>query len=109
MENEPVLMVTIGVVIGIFFERVLANRRTQQHEPEIKKVVITIVKAEYINGVMYVEYSDESKKEFKGDCTVWSELPFMDRCDSFTETRLLEIWKYLEHYGGVYPLSHLKK
>lgn len=105
---NDIILVTISFLVGFFLEMIWDIIRKDK-VGLVKVKPITIVKAEYIKGIMYVDYSDESKKEFKGDCTVWSELPFMDRCDSFTETRLLEIWKYLEHYGGVYPLSHLKK
>jgi len=68
-----------------------------------------IVFAEYKGETMTVKYKDGTTKRYQGDCTVWNELPFMNRCTTDKEAQLCELWKYNKKWGGAYPNAHLPK
>lgn len=59
--------------------------------------------------LMTLEYSDGSEAVFKGSGTVWHRLPYLERCDTDMEARLVEYWEYNKHWKGPYPWAHLKK
>ena len=66
-----------------------------------------VISAEYSKGIMTVIYSKSGKKQYKGSCTVWHEMPLMKRCSTPKESELVEIWHYIKQYGNKYPESHL--
>jgi hypothetical protein len=66
-----------------------------------------IITAEYHKGIMTVIYSKSGKKQYNGSCTVWHEMPLMNRCSTAKESELVEIWHYIKQYGNKYPESHL--
>lgn len=70
-----------------------------------------ITKATYneIDEVMKVEFANGSKRVFKGDVSVWNELPLMNHCSVFEEGTLCDIQKYIKHHGNPYPTAHLSK
>lgn len=72
----------------------------------------TIVSATYKegkypkDGVLTVHFSNESTAQYYGSSTVWHHYPMMVRCDSDIETKLSEIWRYIEEHGNPYPFAH---
>ncbi len=70
---------------------------------------ITIVSATYTDGVIVVEYSNETTERYKGDGTVWHHLPLMARCSTSKEEILSSIQEYIKTYGNPYPTSHNTK
>ncbi len=58
--------------------------------------------------VLTLTFSDGSEEQYKGDCTVWHKIPLMKRCSTLKECELVDIWKYINHYGNPYPTAHKK-
>lgn len=68
-----------------------------------------IIYAEYHGSIMTTKYSNGVSREFEGSCTVWGELPMMKSCGTLESRELLDVWKYIKHWGNNYPDAHLKK
>lgn len=43
--------------------------------------------------ILTLDFSDGSKEQYFGSCTVWYEMPSMKRCSTPKESYLLELWK----------------
>jgi hypothetical protein len=71
-------------------------------------VKVVVVNAIYENGIMTVTYSNDTVRKYRGNSTVWYELPLMERCHTSTESKLSDIQVYINHSGNPYPDSHLK-
>ena len=71
----------------------------------------SVIKATYSedNEIMTLYYSDNYIEEYKGSCTVWSKLPFMQRPGTLNESFLCSVWKYIKEYGNPYPTAHKRK
>ena len=67
-----------------------------------------IVTATYFKEHLTVNYEDGSVREYEGSCTVWKHYPMMQRCGTFKEGELLDIWSYIKKHGNPYPTAHIK-
>ncbi len=68
-----------------------------------------IVSATYEDGIMKVCWSDGSKGEYKGECTVWHRLPSMRRPGTLMESELCRLQDYIEYYGNPYRIDHANR
>lgn len=66
----------------------------------------TIIFANYEKSIMTVHYDDGSFDKYHGECTVWHKLPLMERCGTYKESELCDIWQYIKFYGNDYPTAH---
>ena len=67
-----------------------------------------VIKATYCAGVLNVWYEDGQISQYKGQCTVWYKMPYMERCSAPLEAMLCELWEYIMYYKGAYPDAHKK-
>lgn len=65
-----------------------------------------VVKAEYKNDIMSLEYSNGAVLKYKGSGTVWYCLPYLKRCSTATESYLSEYYTYIQYWGNTYPNAH---
>lgn len=74
-----------------------------------KRERITVERVSYYESsrIMTVTYSDGSQNKYKGDCTIWHELPMMTRCSIWKEAELCSYWQYIKTHGNDYPTAHL--
>lgn len=68
-----------------------------------------ISKITYLDTTLTVYYTDGSKEQYEGSCTVWHKHPYMERAGIMTETWLSEIYTYIKKFGNPYPTAHLNK
>lgn len=68
-----------------------------------------IVFAEYKDGIMTIKHKDGTEKKYKGNSTVWHELPMMTRQGATKEYQLCELLQYIKQWGGAYPTAHKTK
>lgn len=59
--------------------------------------------------ILIITYSNNKVRKYQGGCTVWYKLPYMTRCSTFKESELVQVSKYIDFYGNLYPTAHLKK
>jgi len=57
--------------------------------------------------ILTVKFKDGGETKYKGQCTVWHELPRMKRCGTFEESDLHKLWEYCTQHKGNYPTAHL--
>jgi len=69
----------------------------------------TVIFAEYVGDIMTVRYSDGSESKFKGSISVWHEMPYMNRCGTYKEVWLCQLYEYCKHWKGTYPDAHKNK
>lgn len=43
--------------------------------------------------ILTLDFSDGSKEQYFGSCTVWYKLPSIKRCSTSEESYLSELWK----------------
>ena len=95
-----ITMITITTTIGVCLVLIIAYY-------SVKSTLNNRVKyATYKHGIMTLTYADNSTAQYKGECTVWNRLPYMERAGTSTESELCDIWKYIEHNGNPYPTAH---
>jgi hypothetical protein len=87
-----------------FFKKLLRAPKTIKAALKIPK----IVNATYFKDVLTIKYDDDTIREYSGSCTVWHHYPMMERCSTFREGELCDIWKYIQAHGNPYPTAHEK-
>lgn len=70
---------------------------------------VSMTSATYSGELMTIKYDNGKSKQYSGSCTVWHTYPMMQRCGTFKEGELCDIWKYIKTHGNPYPTAHLKK
>jgi hypothetical protein len=66
------------------------------------------IKSTLDNEILSVTWSSGETIQYKGECTVWHEMPMMKRCSTLMESLLSELWEYHKNYGNPYPTAHEK-
>lgn len=59
-------------------------------------------------NLMIVVFNDGIEEKYFGGSTVWRKYPMMERCNTLTESKLSEIYAYIERFGNSYPDAHLR-
>lgn len=95
---EEILLGCVIAIVAILFAKVLISFTP---EPSY------IVSATYENQVMTVTYSNGKVKKYKGECTVWHELPSFKRCDTPKESLLADLWEYIRHHKHSYGIEKI--
>lgn len=96
MEQQEIdIWLLIGIIITIIVVFTLLK---------IAKVIKgqEITFASYSGGRMTVIRRNGKKEKYKGDCTVWYKLPSYEICDTFTDSELSQIQKYIENENKPY-------
>jgi len=90
----------------IFIDWLCGNKLPKN---KIKVKGVDVSKVTYKDGIMTVFYNNWSFTQYKGESTVWYELPLMRRAATSRELKLCEYYKYITYYKGDYPTAHLRK
>lgn len=90
--------------------KLIASLFSKKAKAVVKAITpVSMVSATYSGGIMTIDYDNGKSKQYSGSCTVWHTYPMMQRCGTFKEGELCDIWKYVKTHGNPYPTAHLKK